>query len=101
MAIPQTQLPCSLATEAAIPGATISRPASPLVMELVSEESHAPMNLNDKAIKPLESNLVSSQERPEETPSRVRVEPCEFERLLQRAMEILSIRARRATASRS
>jgi hypothetical protein len=70
-------------------------------MELLSEESYAPMNLNDKAMKPLESNLVSSQEFPEETPSRVRVSPCEFESLLQRAMEILSIRAQSATASRS
>jgi hypothetical protein len=30
-----------------------------------------------------------------------RIEACEFELLLQRAMEILSIRARNATASRS
>ncbi len=70
-------------------------------MELLSEESYPPMNLNDKAVKPLESNLVSSPDLPEETPSRVRVEPCEFESLLQRAMEILSIRAQSPTASRS
>ena len=70
-------------------------------MELLSEESHAPMNLNDNAKKPLESNLVSSQEHSEETPSRVRVEPCEFESLLQRAVEILGIRGQSATASRS
>jgi hypothetical protein len=70
-------------------------------MELLSEESYAPMNLKDKAMKPPESNLVSSQEFPEETPSGVRVEPCEFESLLQRAMEILSIRAQSATVSRS
>jgi hypothetical protein len=101
MAIPQTQLPCSGAVEGLIPGVTISRPASPLVMELLSEESHVPMNPNDKAKKPLESNLVSSQEHPEETPSRMRVEPCEFERLLQRAMEILSIHAQSHTISSS
>lgn len=101
MAIPQTQLHCSRAVESIIPAVTISRAASPLVMELLSEESYAPMNPNDKATKPLESNLVPSQEDQEETPSRVRVEPCEFESLLQRAMEILSIRARSATASRS
>jgi hypothetical protein len=70
-------------------------------MELLSEESYAPMNLNDKAIKPLESNRASSQESPEETPSRVRVEPCEFENLLQRAVEILRLRGQSATASRS
>jgi hypothetical protein len=70
-------------------------------MELLSEESYAPMNLNDKAIKPLESNRASSQEPPEETPSRVRVEPCEFENLLQRAVEILRLRGQSATASRS
>jgi hypothetical protein len=59
------------------------------------------MNLNDNAMKPLGSNLVSSRELPEEIHSRVRVEPCEFESLLQRAMEILSARARSATASGS
>jgi hypothetical protein len=59
------------------------------------------MNINDKVIKPLESNLVSSRELSEEAPVRVYVEPCEFESLLQRAMEILSIRAQSATASRS
>jgi hypothetical protein len=57
------------------------------------------MNLNDKAVNPLENNLVSSPDLPAETPSRVRVEPCEFESLLQRAMEILSTRAESATAS--
>jgi hypothetical protein len=70
-------------------------------MELLSEENYAPMNLNDKAIKPPESNLVSSPDLPEENSSRVRVEPCEFESLLQRAMEILSIRAQSPTISRS
>ena len=58
------------------------------------------MNVNEKAKKPLENNLDSSQELPEET-LRVRVEPCEFESLLQRAMEILSTRAQSATVSRS
>jgi hypothetical protein len=87
--------------ESIIPAVTISRAASPLVMELLSEESRAPMNLNDNAKKPLGSNLVPSLDFPEETPSRVRVEPCEFESLLQRAMEILNLRAQSATASRS
>jgi hypothetical protein len=94
-------LHCSHAAKSLIPGVTISRAASPLVMELLSEESYAPMNLNEKATKPLESNLDSSPDLPKETPSRVRVEPSEFESLLQRAMEILSIRAQSPTISRS
>jgi hypothetical protein len=59
------------------------------------------MNLNINAMKPLESNPVSSRNLTEEIHSRVRVEPCEFERLLQRAMEILSARAQSAAASGS
>jgi hypothetical protein len=59
------------------------------------------MNLNDNVIRPLEHNLVTSRDLPEGIHSRVRVEPCEFESLLQRAMEILSARARSATASGS
>jgi hypothetical protein len=59
------------------------------------------MNLNDNVIAPIESNPVSSRGIPEETHSGVGVEPSEFESLLQRAMEILSARARNATASSS
>ncbi len=59
------------------------------------------MNLNDKLIKPLENKPISAKDLPERTNSCVRVEPCEFENLLQRAMEILSIRAQSATQSRS
>ncbi len=59
------------------------------------------MNLNDNAMKPLKDIPVSAQELLERANSRVRVEPREFERLLQRAMEILSIRAQSATLSRS
>jgi hypothetical protein len=59
------------------------------------------MDENDNATKRLDSNPASSQDVHEQTDSRVRVEPCEFEKLLQRAMEILSARARSATASRS
>jgi len=70
-------------------------------MESLSPESHVPMDQNDNATKPPESNPISSQDLPARTDSRVRVEPCEFESLLQRAMEILSARARSATASRS
>jgi len=36
-------------------------------MELLSEESYVPMNLNDNATKLLESNSVSSEDLPEET----------------------------------
>ncbi len=70
-------------------------------MESLSPESHVPMDQNDNETKPLESTPDSAQDLPERTDSRVRVEPCEFESLLQRAMEILSARARSATASRS
>jgi hypothetical protein len=59
------------------------------------------MNLSETVVKPLKHNLVSSRELPDEIDSRVRVEPCEFESLLQRAMEILSVRAQSATASSS
>jgi len=59
------------------------------------------MNPNDKPVKPLESSPISSHDLAEEIQSRVRVEPCEFEKLLQRAMEIVGARARGATASSS
>jgi hypothetical protein len=59
------------------------------------------MDENDNATKSQDRNPASSQDVPERADSRVRVEPCEFESLLQRAMEILSARARGATASRS
>jgi hypothetical protein len=59
------------------------------------------MSLNDNAMKPLQGNPVSSPDLTEENPSRARVEPSEFESLLQRAMEILNARARAATASSS
>jgi hypothetical protein len=57
------------------------------------------MHLNDNATKPLETKPVSAREFSERTNSRLRVEPYEFERLLQRAMEILSIRAQSTTSS--
>jgi len=59
------------------------------------------MNLNDNAMKPLKDIPVSAQELLERANSRVHVEPCEFERLLQRAVEVLSMRAQSATLSRS
>jgi hypothetical protein len=59
------------------------------------------MNLTQNAPKPLESHVASSQNLPDGIPSGARVEPCEFERLLQRAMEILNARARTAASSGS
>jgi len=59
------------------------------------------MNLNDNVVKPLESKTISAQDPFDRSNSRVRVEPFEFEELLERAMEILSIRAQSATPSRS
>ena len=59
------------------------------------------MNANNNATKPLEDNSVSSENLPEEIHSNVSVQPCEFELLLQGAMEILNVRARTATASQS
>jgi len=59
------------------------------------------MNLSDKTTKPSENNLVSQRDLLEEIDSRTRVEPCEFESLLQRAVEILSARAQSAIASSS
>jgi hypothetical protein len=59
------------------------------------------MNLNDNAMNPLQGNPVSSRDLTEENHSRERFEPCEFESLLQRAMEILNARARAAMTSSS
>jgi len=59
------------------------------------------MNLNDNAMKPVEGKPISAQELPGRSNSRVYVEPCEFERLLQRAVEVLSMRAQSAAPSRS
>ncbi len=59
------------------------------------------MNLNDNVVKPLESKTISAQDPFDRSNSRVRVEPFEFEELLERAMEILSIRAQSATPSKS
>ncbi|PYU40906.1 MAG: hypothetical protein DMG56_14475 [Acidobacteria bacterium] len=59
------------------------------------------MNLSDKTTKPSGNNFASQRDLPEEIDSRMRVEPCEFESLLQRAVEILSARAQSATTSSS
>ncbi len=57
------------------------------------------MNLNDKTTKLSKAIFYSSRDLPGEIDSRMRVEPCEFESLLQRAVEILSARAQSATVS--
>ena len=67
----------------------------------VSPEDHVPMNLNENLKKPVEDKRISAQELPDRSNSLARMEPREFERLLQRAVEILSIRAQSATLSRS
>ena len=67
----------------------------------LSPESYASRNLNDDPKKPLESDLASSRDVPEEIHSCVRIESRGFESLLQRAMEILSARERSAAASSS
>ncbi len=59
------------------------------------------MNPNNNKMASLENNLASSQGPTEEDHKFVCVEPCEFEALLQRAMEILDAQARTATASRT
>ena len=59
------------------------------------------MNLNENLMKPVENKTISAQELPDRSNSRVYVEPCEFERLLQRAVEVLSTRAQSAAPSRS
>jgi len=59
--------------------------------------------LNADATQSFESSLVSSQNHIEieESHSRSRISPCEFELLLQRAVEILSARAQSTEASSS
>jgi hypothetical protein len=58
------------------------------------------MNLYETVVKAMESSYVPSRDVPDENQTGVSVEACEFEKLLQRAAEILSIRAQSATSSR-
>ncbi len=57
--------------------------------------------VNTNATQSFESSLAPSRNLTEESDSRSQIEPCEFERLLQRAVEILSARARITEASSS
>ncbi len=59
------------------------------------------MNPDDQIPKPQEHEDVPSEDRPESRRSGPCVEPCEFESLLQRAMEILSAKARRSASTDS
>ena len=70
-------------------------------MQLQSKENSQPMYQNNTETNQLKSNLATSQELPVENDSRVRVSPCEFELLLQRAAEILNAGTRIAAASHS
>jgi hypothetical protein len=58
------------------------------------------MDMNNDSMKLLENKPISAQDLRERANSRLRVEPYEFENLLRRAMEILSIRGQIATPSR-
>jgi hypothetical protein len=53
------------------------------------------MNANENAVQLREPGFIPAVERQEWTSQGVSVEPQEFERLLQRAMEILAARADR------
>ncbi len=59
------------------------------------------MNANENAVHPGETGVFRSNEPERERLAGVRVEACEFEALLRRAMEILSARAQTATLRRS
>lgn len=55
------------------------------------------MNLESPQIPPTTPQSEIPDKNSPSVPAGVRVEPCEFENLLRRAMEILDTRARAAT----
>ncbi|HUE55746.1 MAG TPA: hypothetical protein VMO76_07925 [Candidatus Udaeobacter sp.] len=59
------------------------------------------MNVNKNAVYTQVLGVIRSNQPEREKSRGVLVERCEFEALLQRAMEILSARARTATTSSS
>jgi hypothetical protein len=63
-------------------------------------ENRTTMTVEDPEIIPIDSDSASSGKETESTPG-TRVEQCEFESLLRRAMEILDSRSRGATRSSS
>jgi hypothetical protein len=60
----------------------------------VSLENRTTMNVEDPAIMPIDSDSASSGKEMQSKPVETRVEQCEFESLLRRAMEILDSRSR-------
>lgn len=59
------------------------------------------MNATEDAVQAGERDVFRSNELALARPGGVRVEPCEFEMLLERAMEILSLRGRAEVPSGS
>jgi hypothetical protein len=57
-------------------------------------ENRKTMNVEDPDIIPVDSDSASSGKEAQSSPARTRVEQCEFESLLRRAMEILDSRSR-------
>jgi hypothetical protein len=57
------------------------------------------MNANKNAVQLRNLGVLRSNEPEPEGSAGVRVEPCQFETLLERAMEILSARAKTARSS--
>jgi hypothetical protein len=55
------------------------------------------MNVEDPDRIPMDSNSASSDKETRSNPAGTRVEQCEFESLLRRAMEILDSRSRGVT----
>jgi hypothetical protein len=57
-------------------------------------ENRTTMTVEDADIIPIDSDSASSGREAKSSPSGTRVEQCEFEILLRRAMEILDSRSR-------
>ncbi len=68
---------------------------------IVFLENRKPMNVQDPKLSSPSSNSPVSAESASSVPPGARVEPCEFESLLRRAMEIMNSRARAATSPNS
>jgi len=58
-------------------------------------ENRTTMNVEDPDSIPIDSNSASSDKDTQSNPQGTRVEQCEFESLLTRAMEIMDSRTRR------
>jgi hypothetical protein len=64
-------------------------------------ENRTTMTVEDPEIIPIDSNSASSGKETQCNPPGARVEQCEFESLLRRAMEILDSRSRRMSGPSS